>query len=178
MLTDDQRRSLVAAARASVSNRIGGATLSPPSPADLPSASGVFVTLKCSGRLRGCLGVIDMAAPLGAEVVRCAADAATRDPRFPPLTTEELVDLSVEVSVLGPLEPINPSAPEAIVLGRHGLVIEMGDRRGLLLPQVAIEWQWSREQFLRQTCLKAKLAPDAWQHGATVYRFDAEVFGD
>jgi uncharacterized protein len=178
MLTDDQRRALVAAARASVSNRVGGATLSLMALADLPSASGVFVTLKCSGRLRGCLGVIEMAAPLGAEVVRCAADAATCDPRFPPLTANELVDLSIEVSVLGPLERINPSAPEAIVLGRHGLVIEMGDRRGLLLPQVALEWQWSREQFLRQTCLKAKLAPDAWQRGAYVYRFDAEVFGD
>jgi uncharacterized protein len=178
MLTDAQRRALVAAARASVSSRVGGASSSLMALSDLPTASGVFVTLKCSGRLRGCLGVIEMAAPLGVEVVRCAADAATRDPRFPPLTTNELVDLSVEVSVLGPLERINPWAPEAIVLGRHGLVIEMGDHRGLLLPQVAIEWQWSREQFLSQTCLKAKLAPDAWQRGAYVYRFDAEVFGD
>jgi hypothetical protein len=178
MLTDDQRRALVAAARASVSSRVGGAKVTLMALSDLPTASGVFVTLKCSGRLRGCLGVIDMAAPLGAEVVRCAADAATSDPRFPPLTHNELTDLSIEVSVLGPLERIDPRAPEAIVLGRHGLVIELGDRRGLLLPQVALEWQWSREQFLRQTCLKAMLAPDAWQHGASVYRFDADVFGD
>jgi AmmeMemoRadiSam system protein A len=178
MLTEDQRRLLVAAARQSVLARVDRGNAAPQCPPDLPNASGVFVTLRCGGQLRGCLGVIEALETLGEEVIRCAADAACRDPRFPPVTASELADLTVEVSVLAPLERINPSAPDAITIGRHGLVIEEGDHRGLLLPQVAIEWCWTREQFLRQTCLKAKLPPDAWRRGAVVYRFDAEVFGD
>jgi uncharacterized protein (TIGR00296 family) len=94
------------------------------------------------------------------------------------VSRDELCDLAVEVSVLGPLEAIDPMARDAIVIGRHGLVAEQGFRRGLLLPQVATEWDWTVEQFLRQTCLKAGLPPDAWQHGARISRFDAEVFGD
>ncbi|MEP6593741.1 MAG: AMMECR1 domain-containing protein, partial [Acidobacteriota bacterium] len=82
------------------------------------------------------------------------------------------------VSVLGPLEPIDPAQPDAITIGRHGLVAEQGARRGLLLPQVATEWGWTAAQFLRQTCVKAGLPPDAWQHGARIFRFDAEVFGE
>jgi len=84
----------------------------------------------------------------------------------------------VEVSVLGPLEEIDPRDPGAIEIGRHGLVVEKGRHRGLLLPQVAIEWGWDRDQFLSQTCTKAGLAPDCWQCGAKVYRFAADVFGD
>jgi len=178
MLTDEQRRGLVAAARQSVLATVASAGSSPTVPVDLPDACGVFVTLRCAGRLRGCLGIVDGLEGLGTEVVRCAADAATRDPRFPPVSAPELSTLTIEVSVLGPLERIDPIAPDAITIGRHGLVIEQGRRRGLLLPQVALEWCWTREQFLRQTCLKAKLDPDAWRHGATVYRFDADVFGE
>ena len=109
--------------------------------------------------------------------MRCAADAASRDPRFNPVVPDELPDLGVEVSVLGPLESIDPQAPGAVVVGRHGLVVEQGRRRGLLLPQVATEWGWTADQFLRQTCVKAGLAPDAWQRGAQVWRFSADVFG-
>jgi uncharacterized protein len=178
MLTDAQRRTLVEAARQSVLAKVGSTTAVPICPADLPNASGVFVTLRCGGQLRGCLGTLDALEKLGEEVIRCAADAACRDPRFPPVTASELPQLTVEVSVLGPLERIDPSSPDAITIGRHGLVIEDGVNRGLLLPQVAIEWCWTREQFLRQTCLKARLPADAWRRGATVYRFDAEVFGD
>jgi AmmeMemoRadiSam system protein A len=141
-------------------------------------AFGVFVTIKRDGQLRGCLGTLDELVHLGREVARCAADAATRDPRFAPVTLQELADLSVEVSVLGPLEQIDPTLPDAITLGRHGLVVVRGRRRGVLLPQVAIEWKWSVEQFLRHTCLKAELPADAWRHGALVYRFAADVFGD
>jgi AmmeMemoRadiSam system protein A len=112
------------------------------------------------------------------EVARCARDSATEDPRFPPLTPTELPDVSLEISVLGPIEAIDPADPDAVTIGRHGLIVEQGRRRGLLLPQVAAEWGWTREQFLRQTCHKAGLPPDAWQHGASVYRFDAEVFGE
>jgi uncharacterized protein (TIGR00296 family) len=89
----------------------------------------------------------------------------------------ELDDLDVEVSVLGPLEPIDPADPSAIEIGRHGLVVEHGARRGLLLPQVATEWNMDRESFLAHTCAKAGLAVDCWRKGAKVYRFAAEVFG-
>jgi AmmeMemoRadiSam system protein A len=144
----------------------------------LPDACGVFVTIRRGGELRGCLGTLQCRAGLDSEVARCASDAAREDPRFPPVTARELPDLSIEVSVLGPLEAIDPCEPGAVTLGQHGLVVEQGVRRGLLLPQVATEWNWTVEQFLRQTCLKAGLPPDAWQHGAKVSRFEAEVFGE
>jgi len=177
-LSQEQRQALVTLARAAVDAQVMGGR--PPEHPDiaLPDASGVFVTVKSDHELRGCLGTL--ACPpghLAAEVVRCAADAASRDPRFDPVAPDELSDLDIEVSVLGPLEPIDPRAPDAVVVGRHGLVIEQGRRRGLLLPQVATEWGWTAEQFLRQTCVKAGLPPDAWQHGAQVLRFTADVFG-
>ena len=143
----------------------------------LPDASGVFVTLKNDGRLRGCLGTLQCRAGLEYEVARCAADAASTDPRFTAVTAHELAALSIEVSVLGPLEPIDPAAGDAIEIGRHGLVVELGRRRGLLLPQVATEYNWTPDVFLRHTCLKAGLDAEAWRRGARVYRFEAEVFG-
>jgi uncharacterized protein (TIGR00296 family) len=90
---------------------------------------------------------------------------------------EELSDLTLEISVLGPLEPIE-ARPDAFTIGVHGLVAEQGLHRGLLLPQVATEWGWDSEQFLRQTCVKAGLPPDAWRRGTRFFRFAAEVFGD
>jgi AmmeMemoRadiSam system protein A len=137
----------------------------------------VFVTIKRRGQLRGCLGTLQNRAGLAAEVIRCAADSASEDPRFPPVSREELPDLSLEISVLGPLEAID-AQPDAFTIGVHGLVAEQGFHRGLLLPQVATEWGWDGEQFLRQTCIKAGLRPDAWRHGARFFRFAAEVFGD
>jgi len=177
MLTDAQKHALVDLARRSVVATVTGSA-APACSMPVPEASGVFVTLKRGGELRGCLGTLQCDRGLAGEVVRCAADAATEDPRFPPVTPDELRDLDVEVSVLGPLEPINPLDRDAIVIGRHGLVAERGFRRGLLLPQVATEWGWSVEQFLRQTCVKAGLAPDAWLRGARISRFEAEVIGD
>jgi AmmeMemoRadiSam system protein A len=177
MLSEPQKAALLSLARESVIATVARSAL-PSLPVDLSDASGVFVTIKRRGELRGCLGTLQCQRGLAAEVVRCAADAATEDPRFPPVSPDELSDLAIEVSVLGPLEPIDPMARDAIVIGRHGLVAEQGFRRGLLLPQVATEWDWTVEQFLRQTCLKAGLAPDAWQHGARISRFEAEVFGD
>jgi AmmeMemoRadiSam system protein A len=183
VLTDQQKRALLRTARTAVHAQVLGGR--GPAPADdgvkpmaFPAAEGAFVTIKRRGQLRGCLGTLRCALGLDAEVARCAADAATEDPRFAPVAADELPELSLEVSVLGPLEPIDPVEEGAIVIGRHGLVVEQGMRRGLLLPQVAIEWGWTVEQFLRQTCVKAGLPPEAWRHGAHVYRFDAEVFGD
>jgi len=177
MLTDAQKDALVDLARRSVAATVTRSA-APTCSVAVPDASGVFVTIKRGGELRGCLGTLQCQRGLAGEVVRCAADAATDDPRFPPVSIDELPDLAVEVSVLGPLELIDPRDPEAIVIGRHGLVAERGFRRGLLLPQVATEWGWTVEQFLRQTCLKAGLEPDAWQRDARISRFEAEVFGE
>jgi uncharacterized protein len=179
MLDDDQKADLLRIAREAIAGRIlsrapaGELTIR-----DLPEASGVFVTIKRRGELRGCLGTLQCAAGLADEVARCARDSATEDPRFLPVAAAELTELSLDISILGPLELIDPLEPESVIIGRNGLVVEDGHRRGLLLPQVAVEWGWNAEQFLRQTCRKAGLAPDSWRNGARVYRFEAEVFGD
>jgi hypothetical protein len=178
MFTEAQQRALVAIARDAVRGCVTGAAPSVPAAVDLPAASGAFVTLKKHGELRGCIGTLECRGPLREEVARAAVSAAREDPRFTPVVASELEDLDIEVSVLGPLEQIDPSDPDAIVIGRHGIVVEQGPRRGLLLPQVAAEWNMDRETFLAHTCAKAHLPADAWRKGAKVYRFAAEVFGD
>jgi AmmeMemoRadiSam system protein A len=177
MFTDPQRLALIAIARAAVIAQVMGQRIDPPAAFDFPAVAGAFVTLKRHGQLRGCLGTVECRRPLAEEVASCAASAARSDPRFSPVQPIELDDLDIEVSVLGPLERIDPRDPDAITIGRHGLVIEQDGRRGLLLPQVAVEWGWTRDQFLSQTCRKAGLRANAWQQGACVYRFDADVFG-
>jgi AmmeMemoRadiSam system protein A len=136
---------------------------------------GVFVTLHKSRRLRGCIGNIESSKPLYQTVCECARSAALRDPRFDPVRPEELPHLHVEISVLSPLEDIRP---EQVEVGRHGLLVSRGFRRGLLLPQVASEFNWDRNEFLEETCLKAGLPPDAWEHGARIQAFTAQVFGE
>jgi AmmeMemoRadiSam system protein A len=180
MFTEAQQRALVELARSAVYQAIAGTRPQGPRPEDLqgvPEASGAFVTLKRDGQLRGCIGTLECRAPLPDEIARVAVSAALEDPRFAPVRPAELDDLDIEVSVLGPLEPIDPADPSAIEIGRHGLVVEQGPRRGLLLPQVATEWGWDRDTFLAQTCRKAGLPADCWRHGARVYRFTADVFG-
>ena len=135
-----------------------------------------FVTIHRHGDLRGCIGHIESNEPLGRVVARCAVAACSSDPRFPSVTAGELVDLDLELSLLGPLEAVAGVAE--IEVGTHGLVIEQGWRRGLLLPQVATEWKWDRETFLAHTCHKAGLPVDAWKKGAKIWRFEAEVFGE
>jgi AmmeMemoRadiSam system protein A len=177
MLTETHKGIILDAARRAIVRQVTGDPLPDGLACDLPQASGVFVTVKSGGVLRGCLGTLECRKGLLQEVIRCAADAASVDPRFRAISASELPDLAIEVSVLGPLEEIDPNDPLTIVPGRHGLVVEQGKRRGLLLPQVATEWEWTREQFLQHTCRKAGLEPDAWRRGARVLRFDAEVFG-
>jgi AmmeMemoRadiSam system protein A len=177
MFTDQEQRALVDIARTAVTRSVMGRPIEIPAAAPFPEASGAFVTLKRHGQLRGCIGTLECRRTLGEEVARVAVSAAREDPRFQPVGAAELDGLDVEVSVLGPLERIDPLDPAAIVIGRHGLVVEQGARRGLLLPQVATEWNWGREEFLSQTCVKAGLPADAWRRGATVYRFAADVFG-
>jgi AmmeMemoRadiSam system protein A len=177
LLTEDQRQVALDVARGAIVARLAGHAFSVPSGLPFPAASGAFVTVKIAGELRGCLGTLECRAGLLEEIARCAADAATEDPRFAPIRPEQLPLLSVEISVLDPLHRLDPFSLDDIVIGLHGLVVEQGRHRGLLLPQVASERRWTAEQFVRQTCVKANLPPDAWLHGATVYRFGAQVFG-
>ena len=148
--------------------------LTPPSP-HLAEPRGAFTTLHLHSKLRGCIGYVFPTDSLYKIVADTAQAAAFNDPRFPPVTLAEAPDLRVEISVLSPLTSIRP---DQIVVGRHGLIVSHGSRRGLLLPQVPIEWGWDRDTFLAQTCLKAGLPPDAWQHGAELQGFTAEVFGE
>jgi AmmeMemoRadiSam system protein A len=172
-----QRIALLGIARRAVEGFVGSGTI----PAEegawgkLAAPGAAFVTLTKNGRLRGCIGFTEAVAPLFKVVQECAVAAATEDPRFPPVTPKELPSLRVEISVLTPLFPIRP---EEVEVGRHGLMVSQGRMRGLLLPQVPVEWGWDREAFLDQTCLKAGLPPSAWQHGATLEAFTAEVFGE
>ena len=135
---------------------------------------GVFVTLRNNSRLRGCIGVVEADTPLGDSVARCAAGAALQDPRFAPMRVADLAHLQIEVSLLSQPEPIDINAIE---IGRHGLVVSSGDRRGLLLPQVAVEHHLDREQFLSETCRKAHLLRDAWRDARTqILGFTCDVF--
>ncbi|MGH9412030.1 MAG: AmmeMemoRadiSam system protein A [Vicinamibacterales bacterium] len=179
MFSEAQQRALVAIARAAVLSAVTGRELlADPPPGELPPATGAFVTLTRGGALRGCIGTLECRAPLADEIAHVAICAAREDPRFEPVSASELDGLLIELSILGPLERIDPHDAEAIVIGCHGLVVEQGRRRGLLLPQVAEQRGWDRDVFLAQTCHKAGLALDAWRRGAVVYRFSAEVFGD
>jgi AmmeMemoRadiSam system protein A len=135
---------------------------------------GAFVTLKHRQRLRGCVGQPFALDPLAETVARCAVLAATSDERFSPISTEEVSELEIEISVLSAPATI---AAEQIEIGIHGLLVHRGRYRGLLLPQVATEHRWTRERFLSETCEKAGLAPDAWKHPDTIlYGFTAEIF--
>jgi len=138
--------------------------------------AGVFVTIYHAGELRGCIGHIEADRALPDSVARCAVAACSEDPRFPAVSALELPEIRLEISVLGPMEPVG--GPGDVEIGRHGLLIEMGRHRGLLLPQVATEREWDAATFLSQTCRKAGLASDSWRHGADVWRFEADVFGD
>lgn len=175
LLTDEEGRALLALARHAVR---AAATRAPlPEPGSLPERlrrpQGTFVTLREGRRLRGCIGVVVADQPLAVNVVRCAAAAACEDPRFPPVSAGEADLLEVEISVLDPLRPVDD--PGEIEIGRHGLFISLGTRRGLLLPQVAVEHGWDRATFLSEACRKADLDPDAWRHGARIEVFSAQI---
>ena len=181
MTSDDDRQLLLRLAREAISAYVNRQSQSQSAISNLQSAilaepAGAFVSLHKGGDLRGCIGHIEPTEPIGIVVPRCAVAACSSDPRFPPVAPDELPSLDIEISLLGPLEPI--AGPEEIVVGRHGLVVERGWQRGLLLPQVATEWDWDAEAFLSHTCQKAGLPSDAWRHGAKLWRFDAEVFGE
>ncbi len=176
LLTEEERKTLLALARRALEEGVAGAVFpeqveKPPSALMVPR--GAFVTLRRHGQLRGCIGYVQTPDPLYKAVQECAVAAALSDPRFTPVTAEEVPELHIEISVLSQPAEI---APEQIVIGEHGLIVTRGHRRGLLLPQVPTTWNWNREQFLEGTCLKAGLPRDAWLHGARIEAFTAEVF--
>ena len=138
--------------------------------------AGAFVTIHVRGRLRGCIGVVEAVEPLGECVVHCAASAARQDPRFSPVESFELAEMTLEISLLSPPEAIRP---DEIQVGYHGLLVAEGSRRGLLLPQVALEHQLTREQFLEETCRKAGLPLDAWTKPETkIFAFTCEIVSE
>ena len=141
---------------------------------------GVFTTILTypDENLRGCVGIPYPIYPLWEAVVRSSLDASFRDPRFKPLTLEEFDKVLWEISILGPLEEIpKEGLPDEIVIGRDGLVLEKGNIRALLLPQVPVELSWDRETFLAKLCEKAGLRSNCWQsEDAKVYRFSARIF--
>ena len=149
-------------------------SLDPPTP-HLAEARGVFTSLYLRNELRGCVGYVLPVKPLYHAVAETARGAAFADSRFAPITRAESPELKIQLSILTVPQPI---AADAIEIGRHGLLLTMQSHRGLLLPQVAVEHGWNRVTFLEQTCRKAGLPPDAWQQGAKIEAFMAEIFGD
>jgi hypothetical protein len=146
---------------------------------------GVFVTInsvRSGGKeLRGCIGYPYPTSPLVEAVIDSAINAATQDPRFDSLTPEELDRVVFEVSVLTPPEPVETENPKEYIkkikVGEDGLIIEKGFRKGLLLPQVPVEWGWCEEEFLCQCCVKAGLPPDSWlTKGVKISKFKAIIF--
>ena len=178
-LTREERIALLELARGTIVAALSGA---PPPVASIDTDAlkvhcGGFVTLDKNGRLRGCIGYVQAVKPLVETVSEMAVQAALHDPRFAPVTANEVQDLEIEISVLSPLVPVADIAE--IVVGRDGLVIRSGRASGLLLPQVASERNWDRETFLDQTCVKAGLPAGSWRaEGVTILRFTAEVFSE
>lgn len=146
-----------------------------PPTAHFAEGRGVFTSLYLHGELRGCVGYVLPVSPVYQAVAETARAAAFEDTRFSPLTREEAPHLQIELSILSPPQA---TRAEEIEIGRHGLLVSMGGYRGLLLPQVPLEHNWDRVTFLEQTCHKAGLPHNAWQQGAKIEAFTAEVFGD
>ena len=176
-LTESQQQMLLRLARQALEESVRTGRLSEiEKPADASDENcGAFVTLHKRGRLRGCVGYIESAKPLYQTVRECALAAALHDTRFDPGEPEELPGLHLEISALSPLVDVSP---EEVQVGRDGLLISRGFQRGLLLPQVAVEWKWDRETFLSETCRKAGLPADDWRRGARIQAFTAQVFAE
>lgn len=178
LLDHESRQELLSIARRAIEETIR--TGQTPEPASsnpsLQKLQGAFVTITIGDQLRGCIGNFHARDPLYRTVSNMAVAAARQDPRFPPLSKDELPKIHLEISALTPLHPI--SDINEIDVGRHGLYIVKGTRSGVLLPQVATEYGWDRMTFLQQTCRKAGLGPDEWREEATIYVFEADVFGE
>ena len=188
-LSQEEGAYLVRLARRAIENRLrsGEIVRTDDAPEKLRQICGVFVTLnkveRSGKRLRGCIGLPYSEKPLAEAVVSSAFSAALDDPRFSPVSLDEVDSIVVEVSVMTPPEPIGVDEPEQypghIEVGKDGLIVSRGWNRGLLLPQVPVEWKWDAEEFLTQCCLKARLPPDAWlTEGVEILKFQAIIFSE
>jgi AmmeMemoRadiSam system protein A len=172
----DERSLLIALAHRAITSKLNSQEIVLQAPsAHLDERRGVFTTLYRKGDLRGCVGYALPITSLYRAVAETARGAAFDDPRFVPVTLAGVDGLKVSLSILSRLTPLRP---EEVEVGRHGLLVTAGARRGLLLPQVPLEHGWDRIEFLEQTCQKAGLARDEWKKGATLQGFTAEVFGE
>ena len=181
MLTEAQRKRLLQIARQSIDAALHGSAAEwkeEDFEEPLRRPAGAFVSLHTpAGGLRGCIGSIRAMEPLYKAVATSAVSAALRDPRFYPVRAEEMPKLELEISVMGPIEPVQ--SVDEIEVGRDGLIVSRGRYAGLLLPQVATEYGWDRQTFLDQTCAKAGLPPGSWRLPDTrIERFPAEVFSE
>src|SRR5512138_1694626 len=174
-MTADDQQHLLALARRALEARVR--RHEPPEPVlRLEIRTGAFVSIFREGELRGCLGRLGSDLPLPTLIVQLAQAVADSDPRFDRVAPHELDVIDLEISVLTREREI--TSVDEIELGRHGLIVEYGTSRGLLLPQVAGEHGWDRDMFLDHTCLKAGLLPGAWKRGARIFVFEADVFGE
>ena len=186
MYSDEDGKLAVRIARAVVESHVNRSKFKEPDvPKIFKEKSGVFVTLTTypKDELRGCIGYPEPVMPLIDALKDAAVSACSRDPRFPPVRPEELKKTRVEVSLLTPPVEASVKKPrdlvECVKIGEDGLIIQRSYARGLLLPQVPVEWSWDSEEFLCQCCIKAGLMPDAWlQQGTKVFKFQAEVFSE
>ncbi len=177
-LSETEQQTLLEIARGSVHGYLSG---QPYQPKDIPAGiliepHGIFVSIHKHKRLRGCIGNISPDGPLHQHAANCAIAAAISDSRFPPLAEAELDEIEFEISVLSPIERIENVG--MVEVGLHGLMIVKGKSRGLLLPQVAVQYGWTVERFLAETCIKAGLKPDEWKRDADIHVFSAFVFGE
>ena len=174
----DERRFLLELARRSIEGALQGKPLFDPKVTEkrFLEKRGAFVSLKLDGELRGCIGYPLPYKPLYKTIIEMAAAAATQDFRFSSLRAEELPRTKIEISVLTIPEAVKD--PKEVEVGRHGIIISKGGCKGLLLPQVPEEYSWDRETYLGHGCLKAGLDKNAWQRGAKIEVFEAEVFSD
>jgi AmmeMemoRadiSam system protein A len=178
LLTKKEQRDLLKIARDTIVSYVTNSSVPAVETASkgLNLESGCFVTIKQHGQLRGCIGNFISDKPLYRLVQEMAVSAATRDPRFYPMKAQDLADFELEISVLSPLELI--SSVDEIKVGTHGIYLVKNSSRGVLLPQVATEYGWDRDTFLRHTCIKAGLPENAWQKECEIYIFSALVFGE
>jgi AmmeMemoRadiSam system protein A len=178
MFGKDDRRQLLLIAREAITSFVSsGSVVSRDVKSEkLHAQHGCFVTIKMDGKLRGCIGNFISDKPLCKLVQEMAAAAATKDPRFYPMKKPDLDKFTLEISVLSPLQKI--SSIDEIQVGTHGIYMERNFHRGVLLPQVATEFNWDRDTFLQQTALKAGMGKDDWQENTDIYIFSAEVFNE
>ncbi len=180
MLSKEEGTIAVRLARSAIVARLSDESLKT---GDLPPIfrenRGAFVTLHKNQDLRGCIGYPEPVMTLLDAITDSAVNAALRDPRFPPVQSDEITHIVIEVTVLTPPAKIDAKPqdlPKHVEIGKHGLIVKKGLYQGLLLPQVAEEWGFDAEEFLSQTCIKAGLSPDAWLAGAEVFSFEGQIF--